>query len=398
MDHLVSLLDNDFYKFTMMQAIFHNYSDVEVEYKFKNRDTDMQMPDALSIIMAIQEWDNLSFSNDEINYLRNIRFFKPGFIAYLSRFKFNSSYIVECKNIGNDLSIRIKGPWLETILYEVPILSLISSMIFKRQYLEGIKCNKISGEFAKFTDEKYQELLKYNGSGFKFTDFGTRRRSSFDYHEFMISIFSNSIKLAKGTFIGTSNVLLAKRYGVKCIGTMAHEWLQAHQALGVRLQDSQKQALEVWVKEYRGDLGIALTDVISMDAFLSDFDLYFAKLFDGCRHDSSDPYIWCEKLIRHYEKLGINPKTKMAIFSDSLDFNKAIDLHNTFNKFINVSAGIGTFLTYLNIENVTRPPKIVMKMVKCNGQDVAKLSDDLGKGMCENIEYEKSLKNAFNII
>jgi len=194
-------------------------------------------------------------------------------------------------------------------------------------------------------------------------------------------------------FIGTSNVDLARRYNLKPIGTMAHEFIQAAQAL-TRIKDSQKFAFDTWAKEYRGDLGIALSDCLGFEAFLNDFDMFFSKLFDGARHDSGDPYIWGEKLIAHYESFGIDPITKSAVFSDGLDFSKAIEIHETFKDRIKVSFGIGT-----NITNDTgfKAPQIVIKMTECDGRPVAKISDSKGKMMCKDDDYLKYLASVFNI-
>lgn len=188
--------------------------------------------------------------------------------------------------------------------------------------------------------------------------------------------------------------ILPKKLGITPIGTMAHEFLQAFQALDVRLRDSQKAALETWVREYRGDLGVALTDVVGMDAFLRDFDLYFAKLFDGLRHDSGDPYAWGDKAIAHYQTLKIDPKTKSLTFSDGLTIKKAWDLHQYFKTRIKTNFGIGTNLT--NDMGLTQL-NIVLKLVQCNGQPVAKLSDSPGKVMIENNTYLAYLKQVFDI-
>jgi len=224
-----------------------------------------------------------------------------------------------------------------------------------------------------------------------FVDFGTRRRFSKVYQYLILEAlihppFEVNLK-------GTSNVEFAKIFQLTPIGTMAHEWLQAHQAL-TRVIDSQKVALEVWAKEYRGDLGIALSDVVGFDAFLRDFDPYFAKLFDGCRHDSGDPYEWCNKLIKHYENMGIDPRTKTAVFSDGLSFEKAVDIFSEFCHKINVSFGIGTFLTNIHTFETLQ---IVIKMIECNGHPVAKISDSKGKGMCEDRSYLNYLKKTFEI-
>jgi nicotinate phosphoribosyltransferase len=196
-------------------------------------------------------------------------------------------------------------------------------------------------------------------------------------------------------FSGTSNVNWARLYGISPIGTMAHEWIQAGQAVGVRLVDSQKYMLQKWVDEYRGDLGIALTDTIGMDAFLRDFDKYFAKLYDGVRHDSGDPFEFARRFIDHYRNFGIDPRTKTLVFSDGLTFEKAVAIHKAFSGVINVSFGIGTNLTN-DFPGVT-PLSIVMKMQRCNGQPVAKISDEPEKAQCQDPNYLAYLKSVFNI-
>ncbi|MBK5647343.1 MAG: nicotinate phosphoribosyltransferase, partial [Acinetobacter sp.] len=237
----------------------------------------------------------------------------------------------------------------------------------------------------------YETSQTPNDPPFLVSDFGTRRRYSLAWQKHVIEVFNQA---APHIFRGTSNVLIAKQLGLTPIGTMAHEFLQAFQALDVRLRNFQKSALETWVQEYRGDLGIALTDVVGMDAFLRDFDLYFAKLFDGLRHDSGDPYEWGDKAYAHYKKLKIDSKTKMLTFSDGLNLEKAWDLHNYFKDRFQVSFGIGTNLT--NDMGQT-PLNIVLKLVECNGQSVAKISDSPGKTMTDNDTFLAYLRQVFEI-
>lgn len=251
----------------------------------------------------------------------------------------------------------------------------------------------------KRLDEKVELLKHYetlerldtHTPAFAVADFGTRRRYSRDWHHHVVRTLA---KQSPSIFRGTSNVYLAKELNLTPIGTMAHEFMQAFQALDVRLRESQKAALEAWVREYRGDLGIALTDVVGMDAFLRDFDLYFAKLFDGLRHDSGDPYEWGDKAIAHYEKLRIDPKIKSLTFSDGLTLQKAWDLHTYFKTRIKTGFGIGTNLT--NDMGLTQL-NIVLKLVECNGQPVAKLSDSPGKTMIDDDTYLAYLKQVFNV-
>ena len=389
-----SLLDNDLYKFTMQQLVLHQYPSTWTKYKFKCRNYELLQrvisPNFVyDLNREINHLCSLRFSKEELQYLSKITFLKVDYIDYLSLLKLNKDYIkISYNEEDNDLQIIIEGPWLATILFEVPLLAIISEL-----YMKSV--NILNKNFITFGKERLNEkikLIKESDVKIKFADFGTRRRYSQSFQRYVLITLKDC--LPKNIFIGTSNVWLSKIYDLKPIGTFAHEFIMAHQQLGVRLVDSQKAALESWVKEYRGNLGIALSDCINMDVFLGDFDLYFCKLFDGCRQDSGDPYEWCEKLINHYGFMKINPKTKFAIFSDSLTFEKAIDLAKTFGDRINVSFGIGTSLT--NDRGIV-PLNMVIKMIECNGKPVAKISDSPGKGMCEDEEYLSYLKKVFKV-
>lgn len=383
-----SLLDNDLYKWTMAQAVLHQFPSAEVEYKFKcrNKGTDLS-PIADQLSEEINGLCSLSFSKAELDYLSSLRYVKKDFVEFLRMFRLNPEFVkisVDTNAAPEDrLSIRIKGPWLHTIFFEIPILAIVNELASRPDRVE----QTLVEEHGRIRTIKKCKFLQQNHD-LKVADFGTRRRFSRDWHEEVVATMSDM-----GAIIGTSNVWLAKKYGLTPIGTMAHEWLQAGQAMGVRLVDSQKYMLEAWVKEYRGDLGYALTDVIGIDAFLRDFDLYFAKLYDGLRHDSGDPFEFGEKVIAHYKSLRIDPLTKTAIFSDSLTVEKAKELHERFGQRIKVSFGIGTHLT--NDVGIV-PLNCVIKMVSCNGQPVAKLSDSPGKGMCEDPEYVQYIRHVFN--
>ncbi len=277
-------------------------------------------------------------------------------------------------------------------MFEIFVLAIVNELYFSR-----IRTPEVLAEGERRLKAKIELLKQYdaeqnrNDPPFLVSDFGTRRRYSFDWQKHVVEEFN---KAAPHVFRGTSNVYLAKELGITPIGTMAHEFLQAFQALDVRLRNFQKAALETWVQEYRGDLGIALTDVVGMDAFLRDFDLYFAKLFDGLRHDSGDPYEWGDKAYAHYKKLKIDSKTKMLTFSDGLNLEKAWKLHQYFKDRFQVSFGIGTNLT--NDMGQT-PLNIVLKLVECNRQSVAKISDSPGKTMTDNDTFLAYLRQVFNI-
>ena len=379
-----SAIDNDLYKFTMQQAVLHNYPDAWVKFKYQCRN-----PKELSnvdigvmntkVIDKIGHFCKTRFQSSELHYLYNIPFLTPDYIDFLEDFTFKRRYI-SIKNTKHGLELEIEGPWVQTILFEVPLLAIISETFAE------MRIGSFQGSMTGL--KNIEEGLPF--INYKFADFGTRRRFSKDYQELVLE---KLLRLAPSYLMGTSNVEMAKKFDIKYIGTMAHEWLQAHQAL-TRVVDSQKVALEVWAKEYRGDLGIALSDVVGFDAFLNDFDKYFAKLFDGCRHDSGDPLLWGEKLINHYMSLGIDPTSKTAVFSDGLTFQNASKIQHHFEGRIQTSFGIGTFLT--NNCSFT-PLQIVIKMIECNKKPVAKISDSPGKGMCSDSSYLKYLMQTFNL-
>lgn len=385
-----SLLDTDLYKFTMQQTVLHQFPNArEVEFNFRCRTPNVNLAQYIDEInKEIDHLCSLSFTQEELDYLGSLRFMKPDYIDFLTIFRLQRKY-VNVVDIGDgQIDIVIKGPWLHTIPFEIYMLSIVNEVYFRNhnQAKEAIDVVWEAG-MAKL-DEKI-ELIKTDSS-FKFSDFGTRRRFSAEWHEEVVKKLKNEVP---NNFTGTSNVLFAMKYNLTPIGTMAHEYLQACQVLGPRLRESQKFALEVWVQEYRGDLGIALTDIIGLDAFLADFDLYFCKLFDGVRHDSGDPYEWGEKILEHYSKMKIDARTKSFVFSDGLTIPKAMELNNHFKGRVKNFFGIGTNLTN---DVGFKALNIVLKMTKCNGFPVAKLSDTPGKSMCNDVEYMKYLSKVFN--
>jgi len=384
-----SLCDTDFYKFTMMQVVLHQQAGAHVRYAFKWRNWD-QMQLRISpedfIGRLKKELDHLCtlrFTSEELKYLSSIPFFKADFIEYLRLFQLNRKYIRPYVEDG-EIKIVVEGPWLATILFEVPVLAIVSQLYTEN--CEQVKLNwLIEGRKRLKSKLEMLDAGLHKDQQFLFADFGTRRRADLDFHNEVISFI---LSMSPHRLVGTSNVMMAMKYGLRPIGTMAHEFIQAWQQLGPRLVDSQSAALQSWANEYRGELGIALSDCLGFRAFLKDFDRYFALLFDGCRHDSGDPVWWAEKLIDHYKQLRIDPKTKTAVFSDGLTFEVAMDLFRRFHNQISVSFGIGTYLT--NDCGFTAP-QIVMKMVEMNGRSVAKVSDSAGKGMCEDPAFQEYL-------
>ena len=385
-----NLLDTDFYKLTMMQAVLHNYPNAEVEWEFRCRNKEDLTPYLAEIRYQIERLAEISITPDQLGFLERIPFIKPDFIRFLSLFRFNMRYVHTSIEDGQ-LCIRLRGPWLHVILFEIPLLAIVSEVRNRYRYRD-VNLEQVSERLYQKLDWLKAEASANELAGFQIADFGTRRRFSYRTQEQVLQILKHDFP---GRFVGTSNVHLARELDVKPIGTMAHEWLMAHQQLGPRLIDSQIAALDCWVREYRGLLGIALTDCITTDAFLRDFDLYFAKLFDGLRHDSGDPLQWAEKCIRHYQSLGIDPMSKTLVFSDGLNMPKALALYRALQGRINVSFGIGTNLT-CDIEGV-EPMNIVIKMTACNGHPVAKISDTPGKTQCLDENFVTYLKHVFRV-
>ncbi|WP_302408905.1 nicotinate phosphoribosyltransferase [Comamonas kerstersii] len=396
---ITSLLDTDLYKFTMMQAVLHQFPGAQVEYKFKCRNPGVQLaPYVQEIRDEVRALCQLQFQEVELAYLRSLRFVKSDFVDFLSLFRLNEKYITITPLDNGEIDISIKGPWLHVIPFEIPVLAIVNEVYFRNtqpvpDFMEG----------RRRLDEKIALLRGEGLEGLKIADYGTRRRFSRAWHEEVLRVLCAKLGTGAqrpepghgpGQFAGTSNVLYAMRLGITPLGTMAHEFLQACQALGPRLRDSQIFGLEAWAKEYRGDLGIALSDVYGMEAFLRDFDLYFCKLFDGARHDSGDPFVWGERMLEHYRKNRVDPLNKTLIFSDALTIPRTIELYQRFHGRCQLAFGIGTNLTNdLGYE----PLQVVIKMTRCNGQPVAKLSDTPGKSMCDDQKYLAYLRQVFEI-
>jgi len=384
-----SLLDTDLYKFTMMQVVLHHFPGAQVEYRFQCRTPGVDLVSSIpDIERGIADLCSLGFTADELDYLRRWRFFRSDFIDLLGLFRLDARFVSVKPREGHpgEIDIAIKGPWLHTILFEVPVLSIVSEVYYRNtvgapDFAEGRR--RLAAKIAQANTVTEPD--------FRIADYGTRRRFSRDWHDEVILTLKRDMTRH---FVGTSNVKFAMDHGLTPLGTMAHEYLQACQAVGPRLRDSQSFAFNMWAREYRGDLGIALSDVCGMDAFLRDFDLFFCKLFDGVRHDSGDPFEWGEKLIAHYQKMRIDPHTKTMVFSDSLNVPLAKRLYEYFRGRVQTSFGIGTNLTNdLGYE----PLQIVIKMTRCNGQPVAKISDEPTKTMDYDPSYVKYLREVFQV-
>lgn len=384
-----SLLDTDLYKFTMMQVVLHHFPQAQVEYRFKCRNVGVDLTPYVDEIRAeLASLCELRFSDGELEYLRGMRFIKSDFVDFLALFHLNEKYVmVQPSPSGNgEIDIEIRGPWLHTILFEIPLLAIVNEVYFRRtQPQPDLQ------EGRRRLEEKLDLLKVPQYTDCVIADYGTRRRFSRDWQE---EVLLSMRSILGPQLAGTSNVHFARLHNMTPLGTMAHEYLQACQALGPRLRDSQVYALENWAREYRGDLGIALSDTYGFDAFLRDFDLFFCKLFDGVRHDSGDPFEWGERMLAHYAANRVDPRSKTLIFSDALHIPKVIELYERFRHRCKLAFGVGTNLT--NDLGYT-PLQIVIKMVRCNGQPVAKLSDTPEKTMCDDPGYLSYLRQVFEV-
>lgn len=393
---ITNLLENDMYKFSMGQAIYHQFPCYEMTWTFKCRNTDVVFTSEMvdEIIAQVKAYCKLQFTEDELQYLSKITWMKESYIDFLRLWhpRFDEFTITNEGPCG--LSIETTGSWLNTSMYEVPVLAIVNEVYFRMNYNYN---DFLLDSFKKRLNDKYDKLISGHYYLSTFSEFGLRRRLSAEAQDIAVEKFShlNDTMHCASTFVGTSNVYLAKKYGLTPVGTMAHEFV-----MGVG-QGNHKHnpaysnwyMMDAWVKEYGVLNGIALTDTITTDCFLKDFQLTYATLFSGVRHDSGDPIEWGEKMINHYKYLGLDPKTKTLLFSDSLDFDRADKLCRYFNTQAKVAFGIGT---YISNDTDVAPLNIVMKVTECNGQPVAKLSDTEGKGMCKDPEYVAYLKRCID--
>ncbi|MEL0577237.1 nicotinate phosphoribosyltransferase [Pectobacterium punjabense] len=386
---LRSLLDTDAYKLHMQQAVYHHYYHVDVAAEFRCRGDELLGIYADEIAHQVDLMRFLSLSDDEFTYLSSLPFFQQDYLNWLRDFRFNPQQ-VSIKNNAGKLDIRITGPWREVILWEVPLLAVISEVVH-RSRSPDVTAEQALVQLSASLESFRQHSVDVDLRQFKLMDFGTRRRFSHDVQQTIVTALQADFPY----LIGTSNYDLARRLGITPVGTQAHEWFQAHQQISPTLANSQRAALQMWLHEYPTHLGIALTDCITMDAFLRDFDLPFAEAYQGLRHDSGDPVDWGEKAIAHYQRLNIDPMSKTLVFSDNLNLDKALALYRHFYPRVNLVFGIGTRLT-CDIPGV-KPLNIVIKLVECNGKPVAKLSDSPGKTICQDQNFVCELRKAFDL-
>ena len=382
---VTSLLDTDLYKFNMDQVIFHKHTDLNGEYYFKCRNRDIVFtPEMLSEINAqIDHLCSLRFTRQELDYLRSIRFIKSDYVEFLRLWHPIREYVETGLSENGELHLVVRGPMFSAMQFEIYLLEIVNEVYFRMNYNYDILLQsareRLDQKIADFNSGKYT---------FTFAEFGCRRRLSRQWQDEVVRRLSSETK----NCAGTSNVYLAMKYNLTPIGTYAHEFVQMYQGIdSIPLAYTNHYAMSDWYDEYQGDNGTALTDTITTDLFLLDYDRSMVNNYSGVRHDSGDPYEWGEKMIRHFRKYGVDPRSKVLLFSDGLDFDHAQQLYNYFKDRTRVSFGIGTFCSNDTCEEALN---IVIKLQYVNGRPVAKLSDAPGKEMCQDEGYLEYLKRS----
>ena len=382
---VLSLLDTDLYKFNMDQVIFHKHTDLNGEYYFKCRNEGIvftrEMVDEINA--QIDHLCTLRFTREELDYLRSIRFIKNDYVEFLRLWHPIREYVTTQWSESGELTLVVRGPLFSAMQFEIYLLEIINEVYFRMQYdyevLRTSAQERLNRKIEAFRNGNYT---------FTFAEFGARRRLSREWEDVVVRRLATETE----NCVGTSNVYLAKKHNLTPIGTYAHEFVQMYQGIdSIPLAYTNHYAMQDWYDEYDGDNGTALTDTITTDLFLLDFNRSMVNNYSGVRHDSGDPYVWGEKIIAHYKKYGVDPRTKQLLFSDSLDFDRAQALYDYFRDKTKVSFGIGT---YCSNDTCVDPLNIVIKLQYVNGRPVAKLSDNPGKTMCQEDDYTDYLKKA----
>ena len=382
---VVSLLDTDLYKFNMDQVIFHKHTDLCGQYFFKCRSKNVFFTEEMTeeIRQQVDHLCTLYFKEEELDYLRSIRFIKNDYVEFLRLWHPIRDYVKISRSDEGELFVEVDGPLFSAMQFEIYLLEIINEVYFRMNYdyetLRRQAERKLDEKIKDFNDGKYN---------FSFAEFGCRRRLSREWEDVVVRRLATETK----NCVGTSNVYFAMKYNLTPIGAYAHEFVQMYQGIdSIPLAYTNHFAMNDWYDEYKGDNGTALTDTITTDLFLRDFNRSMVNNYTGVRHDSGDPYEWGEKMIAHYKKYGVDPKTKLLLFSDSLDFDRAQALYDYFRSKAKVSFGIGTFCSNDTDEEALN---IVIKLQYVNGRPVAKLSDTPGKAMCRDEEYLDYLKRS----
>ena len=382
---IVSLLDTDLYKFNMDQVIFHKHTDLCGQYYFKCRNSGVVFTPEMAeeIKEQTDRLCSLSFTKEELDYLRSIRFIKDDYVEFLRLWRPIRDYVTIGLSAEGELSVVVDGPLFSAMQFEIYLLEIINEVYFRMAFDYDT--------LRRSAEERLDAKIKAMNDGtytFRFAEFGCRRRLSREWEDVVVRRLASETE----NCVGTSNVYLAMKHGITPVGTYAHEFVQMYQGIdSIPLAYTNHYAMKDWYAEYDGDNGTALTDTVTTDLFLLDFNRSMVNNYTGVRHDSGDPYEWGEKMIAHYKKFGVDPKTKLLLFSDSLDFDRAQKLYDYFRDKAKVSFGIGTFVSNDTCED---PLNIVIKLQYVNGRPVAKISDAPGKAMCRDADYLEYLKRS----
>lgn len=398
---ITSLLETDLYKFSMGQAIYHQFPSYKTTWSFKCRNSKVKFtPEMIAEIKEqIKHFCSLKFTEEELNYLSNIEWLHEDYIDHLRLWNARFEDFIISTNEECGLALDAKGTWLNTSMYEIPVLAIINEVYFKMAY----NYDELLEQYKRKLEEKTQWLIsgKYNLGGF--SEFGLRRRLSAEAQELAVKTLCENNKNYKDSrCVGTSNVYLAKKFNVIPVGTMAHEFIMCVGQGNPMFNPaySNKLAMDAWTKEYGVLNGTYLTDTIGDAVTHLDMGYTYSICFNGVRHDSGDPYKWGDEWIKHFENFynkyhddRVNPKNKTLLFSDSLDFERASKLYDYFKDRVKVAFGIGT---YIANDTDVEPLNIVMKVTECNDRPVAKLSNAEGKTMCKDTSYVEYLRKTID--
>ncbi len=373
---LPSLLDNDLYKFTMQGAVLQCYPEAEATYEFINRDPGRRFnKDFLQELRKeIAALNDLALTEDELEWMADLELFAGEYIEWLRGFALSVGEVEARFDSEGNLSVEVRGPWVRTILWEVPLMALISKIYF--EMIETDWDHVLANSF----DIALRKGVLLSREGCRFSDFGTRRRRSPSVHEVVLRAFLElPVHLEQGVesgYSGTSNVYYSRMFGTRPIGTVAHEWTMAHAGL-YGVEEANERALRTWLEVYGSGFNIALTDTYTTDLFLKSFRADLARAYAGVRHDSGDPFPFVDRVLEHYRDDEIDPGTKTLVFSDGLNVDRAIAIEKHVNGRSATAYGIGTNFT----NDFAGSPSLnfVIKMTEIEGKQVVKISDDRGK-------------------
>ena len=373
--------DDDLYKLSMCCAVIDNYPRAMVKYMFVDRNNTVY-PEGFAdeLNRQVEALESVSVTQEEIDFMKRKCYYIPNwFYPYLKGFRFSKEWVKAWQDEEGHLHLHIEGYWANTILLEVKLLAIISELF----YIMTGQTDKL--DYDKCYEKAYNKAERLLGAGCVYSDFGTRRRASLQAEDVVVRAMKECqlSKKWEGTFVGTSNVYLAMKYDLTPVGTMAHEFICAIAAM-YGPQMANHMAMNAWRHTFRGALGTFLYDSFGWHLFSLNFSEDFANLFKGLRIDSGDNYEQLHKIVDKYHSLGIDPRSKQVIFSNALDTDRAIQIHEYAKDLCQPSFGIGTHFT--NDFDGLAPMNIVIKLVAAKiteswdfYNDTCKISEDKGK-------------------